>query len=132
MKVDPRSGLTEEQLAFLHGRLMAARRDIVERRRRPLEAAPPAATTDPADPGDQAELSFEQAITVERNEADRRRLREIDDALARMEDGHYGVCEATGEPIGFERLGVEPEARYTRDYQRQLEAALGINHPPRL
>jgi DnaK suppressor protein len=132
MKVDPRSGLTEEQLAFLHGKLTAARRGIVERRRRPLEEVPPGATTDPADPADQAELSFEQAISVERHEADRRRLREIDDALARMEDGRYGVCEATGEPIGFERLGVEPEARYTRDYQRQLEAALGINHPPRL
>jgi DnaK suppressor protein len=132
MKVDPRSGLTEEQLAFLHQKLMAARREIAERRRRPLDDASPASPPDPADPADQAELSFEQAISVERQEADRRRLHEIDDALDRMDNGGYGVCEATGQPIGFERLGVEPATRYTRDYQHQLEAALGINHPPRL
>jgi DnaK suppressor protein len=132
MTVNPRSGLSEQQVTLLKTKLVAARRELAERQRRPVTEGSPAAFPDPGDPADQAELSFEQAISVERHEADRRRQHEIDDALARMDDGRYGICEATGEPIGFDRLAAEPETRYTRDYQSQLEAALGINHPPRL
>ncbi|HVL99650.1 MAG TPA: TraR/DksA C4-type zinc finger protein [Egibacteraceae bacterium] len=48
-------------------------------------------------------------------------LREVDDAFRRLEDGRYGICEATGEPIPDERLEAEPAARYTVDHQRRLE-----------
>lgn len=41
------------------------------------------------------------------------RLREVEAALARMDDGTYGECEETGEPIPFGRLEIEPTTRYT-------------------
>lgn len=53
-------------------------------------------------------------------------LREIDDAFMRLEEGRYGICEATGEPIPEERLEAEPAARYTVAYQQKLEREQGV------
>jgi DnaK suppressor protein len=46
---------------------------------------------------------------------------EIEAALKRMDDGSYGLCEGTGEPIGFRRLEARPWTRYSVGYQEQLE-----------
>jgi DnaK suppressor protein len=43
----------------------------------------------------------------------RDRLEEVEAALVRIEDGTYGECEETGDPIPFERLLIEPTTRYT-------------------
>jgi DnaK suppressor protein len=133
MKANPKSGLTEEQLASLHGSLMKARKEIFERarRRRPVSEGDPLEQGAAAgDAADRAEVTFEQSLAAELVDGDRRRLQEIDDALARLERGSYGVCQGTGEPIGFDRLSVEPWARYTSAYQEELESAAGIRHPP--
>lgn len=49
------------------------------------------------------------------------RLREIHDAIARLQRGDYGVCEATGEEIERARLRANPLAKYTFEYQQRLE-----------
>jgi DnaK suppressor protein len=46
---------------------------------------------------------------------------EIEAALKRFDDGSYGVCEGTDEPIGFRRLEARPWTRYSVGYQEQLE-----------
>jgi len=135
VKVNPRSGLTEDQLASLRDSLMKAKREIVERARarRPTSEGDPLERGAPVgDAADQAELTFEQSLAAELVETDRQRLQDIDDALARMEQGSYGICEGTGEPIGFDRLSAQPWARYTGSYQEQLEAAAGHRHGPTL
>jgi len=135
VKVNPGSRLTEDQLASLRASLMKAKHDIVERerQRRPISNGDPIEQGAPVgDAADQAELTFEQSLAAELVEADRSRLKDIDDALARMEQGSYGVCEGTREPIGFERLSAQPWARYTGAYQEQLEAAAGHRHAPTL
>ena len=48
-------------------------------------------------------------------------LREINDALARMKEGTYGICQATGTPIGIRRLRARPWAKYCLEYARALE-----------
>ena len=53
----------------------------------------------------------------------RGRLREIDDAIARLSRGEYGICEATGEEIPRARLKANPLARYTVEHQQSLEKA---------
>jgi DnaK suppressor protein len=50
-------------------------------------------------------------------------LREIDRALVKLKEGTYGLCEGTGEPIGFSRLKLRPWARYSVEYQEELERA---------
>jgi RNA polymerase-binding transcription factor len=49
------------------------------------------------------------------------KVRNIDDALERMQDGSYGVCEACGLEIGEERLSVMPFTRLCRDCQQDQE-----------
>jgi DnaK suppressor protein len=54
-------------------------------------------------------------------ERDVRLLAEIDRALAKIREGAYGLCEGTGEPIGYARLRLQPWARYSVEYQEELE-----------
>jgi RNA polymerase-binding protein DksA len=65
--------------------------------------------------------NFEQDFTLALVESERRELFEIDRALVRLEQGTYGICEGTGEPIPRPRLEAIPWARYSVEYQRKLE-----------
>lgn len=66
--------------------------------------------------------NFEQDFTLALVESERRELFEIDRALVRLEQGTYGICEGTGDPIPRPRLEAIPWARYSVEYQRKLEA----------
>lgn len=61
----------------------------------------------------------ELALSLVSNEQDL--IYEIDEALARIEAGTYGICEMTGRPIEKERLRVIPHARYCREAQEEAE-----------
>ncbi|NYJ03766.1 TraR/DksA family transcriptional regulator [Petropleomorpha daqingensis] len=65
-----------------------------------------------------ATIAFERQQTAALLEQARRRLAEIDAALARREAGDYGVCETCGRPIGAERLAARPAARTCIDCAR--------------
>jgi RNA polymerase-binding transcription factor DksA len=58
-------------------------------------------------------------------------LYQIDQALARIADGTYGICELSGEPIERERLKTIPWTRFSLDAQAQLEAR-GLSNRPQL
>jgi len=65
--------------------------------------------------------SFERetALTLAKTETER--LYEIDEALRRIQDGAYGICEGTGKPIPKKRLEAYPTARYCIEYQEKIE-----------
>ena len=68
-----------------------------------------------SEPMDAAELSREQgdgAIFAART---REHLREIEDAIAKIESGRYGLSERSGRPIGYDRLHASPWARFAAD-----------------
>jgi|GEM_PF-678803 len=48
-------------------------------------------------------------------------LFEVDEAIKRIDDGSYGVCEETEEPIGFKRLAAQPWTRLSLEAQQDLE-----------
>lgn len=52
-------------------------------------------------------------------------LYEIDEALKRLEDGTYGVCELTGKPIAWARLEAIPWTRFSVEAERQIEEHAG-------
>lgn len=54
-------------------------------------------------------------------ERERKQLLEIDEALHRIEEGEYGVCEVTGEPIPETRLRASPLARFSVEAQEEKE-----------
>ncbi len=65
--------------------------------------------------------TFDQDFMLGMAETERRRLREIDAALKRIEDRTYGVCEMSGKPIPKARLSAKPWARYTIESAREVE-----------
>ncbi|QOI99611.1 MAG: TraR/DksA C4-type zinc finger protein [Phycisphaeraceae bacterium] len=70
---------------------------------------------------EQGSETYEQSLQLDLAAADRKLLREIDDALARIEAGTFGVCEMTGKPIKLERLEELPWARYSIEAAREIE-----------
>ena len=70
---------------------------------------------------DEANQEGVLAMTSRLIERDARLIAEIDHALAKLKNGAYGLCEGTGEPIGYDRLRLRPWARYSVSYQEELE-----------
>jgi len=68
--------------------------------------------------------NYEQEFALGLMDSERKLLKEIDDALERIEQGVYGTCEATGKPIAKARLEAKPWARYCVKYARMLEQGL--------
>jgi len=65
--------------------------------------------------------TFDQEFALGLMDSERKLLLEIDDALQRIENHTYGICEGTGKPIGKARLEAQPWARYCVEYARTLE-----------
>ena len=68
--------------------------------------------------------NYEQEFALGLLDSERKLLREIDDALARIEKKSYGICEGTGKPIPKARLEARPWARHCVEYARMLEQGL--------
>lgn len=68
--------------------------------------------------------NYEQEFVLGLMDSERKLLHEIDDALQRIEDGTYGICEGTGKPIRKARLEAQPWARYRVEYARMLEQGI--------
>jgi len=70
-------------------------------------------------------FNLETALNIAGTES--KRLRDVMDALMRIEKGTYGICEGSGKPIPLKRLEAFPSARYCVEYQEQLEKASSSN-----
>ncbi|MFK7882793.1 MAG: TraR/DksA family transcriptional regulator [Phycisphaerales bacterium] len=70
---------------------------------------------------EQGSENYDQSLSLNLAAQDRRLIKDIDDALARVEDGSFGLCELTGHPIPEARLDELPWARYTIEAARELE-----------
>ena len=80
-------------------------------------------------PADLGSDNYEMEFTLSLLESERDLLREIDDALEKIAQGVYGICEGTGEPIPRTRLKFEPWTRYTVEYANLLEKGLVHRNP---
>ncbi len=69
--------------------------------------------------------TYDQDFMLGLAETERQGLREIDEALRRIDDGTYGVCQLTGKPIPRARLLAKPWAKYTIEAAREIERGLG-------
>jgi DnaK suppressor protein len=75
----------------------------------------------PSHLAEQGSEAYDQALSLDLAAADRKLIREIDDAIKRIDEGTFGVCELTGKPIKLERLEELPWARYSIEAARELE-----------
>src|SRR4029077_870110 len=70
---------------------------------------------------DRASSETDRAIELRARDRQRKLIAKIDEALARIEDGTYGYCEETGEPIALKRLEARPIATLTIEAQERHE-----------
>jgi DnaK suppressor protein len=68
--------------------------------------------------------NYEQEFALGLMDSERKLLKEIDEALERIEQQTYGICEGTGKLIPKARLEAQPWARYCVEYARMLEQGL--------
>ena len=68
--------------------------------------------------------NFDQEFTLGLMDSERKLMKEIDEALQRIEGGTYGICEGSGKPIPKARLEAIPWARYCVEYAGLLEKGL--------
>jgi RNA polymerase-binding protein DksA len=126
------SPLTKTQLKKFRAQLLEKRRDIVgdlngieaEAFHRSRLADGGDLSSVPTHPADIGTDNYEQEFSLGLMESERTLLQEIDLALERIENGTFGICLGTGEPIGLPRLTARPWAMYCIDYARKLEKGL--------
>jgi RNA polymerase-binding protein DksA len=120
-----RAGLTPKELEFFRSLLMEKRRellgDVTSMEREALRSGNTNLSNLPLHMADTGTDNYEQEFTLGLVEKDRNLLREINVALAKIQDGSYGICEGTGKPISKPRLEAQPWAKYSIEHARQLE-----------
>jgi DnaK suppressor protein len=73
------------------------------------------------DPADRATIEEEHALELRARDRERKLMKKIEQSLRRIEDGSYGWCEETGEPIGVARLLARPTATLSVEAQQRRE-----------
>ena len=117
--------LTPTQLETLKQKLLVARSELVSRREGQLRART-GLLSEVEDEADAASRANDEDRLVLLAEVEHDRLVEIDHALAKFDEGEYGIDEDTGEPIGFPRLSVIPWARYGAQTQEEHDRRRGV------
>lgn len=111
--------MNEQQLAFFRERLLGMREDLQRKVDETVEHMREQETV--ADPADRATVEEEHALELRTRDRERKLLKKIDQALGRVNDGSYGYCEETGEPIGLARLLARPTATLSVEAQTRRE-----------
>jgi DnaK suppressor protein len=94
-------------------KLLKMREDILNRNIKRRKEVLVIAAEDLVDETDHAAAVVQQGVALNVQERERFLLGEIDNALSKFEDGTYGLCEDTEEPIDEARLEAEPYARFS-------------------
>ena len=113
-RIDPRWEKNFERLSRLRER-------IVEQRSNQIANAHTGEPAFAINPADCAIVVFVLVVVLCLNSSEQNALYEIDQALRRIRDGAYGVCEATGKPIAADRLAAIPWTRFAREVEEQIE-----------
>jgi DnaK suppressor protein len=112
--------MSAAQLAHFRTILSSWKRDLMEEVDRTVTHMKDEAAN-PPDPNDRATLESEFALELRTRDRERKLIRKIDEALKRIDDGSYGFCLETGEPIGVKRLEARPVATLCIEAQERRE-----------
>ncbi len=110
----------ELQTQYFRRKLMAWRDQILREGRETL-ATLHQDTNQHADITDRATSETDKSIELRARDRQRKLISKIDSALGRIDDGTYGYCEDTGEPIGLKRLDARPVATLSLEAQERHE-----------
>ncbi|MBO9546694.1 RNA polymerase-binding protein DksA [Caulobacter sp.] len=112
--------MNERQLEYFKQKLLAWKEEILRESRETVTHLQKE-TENHADLADRASSETDRALELRTRDRQRKLISKIDQALRRVEDGSYGYCEETGEPIGLARLDARPTATMSVEAQERHE-----------
>jgi DnaK suppressor protein len=112
--------MNERQRDYFRAKLLAWREDILKEAKETLQHLQEENQTHP-DLADRASSETDRAIELRARDRQRKLIAKIDEALTRIDDGTYGYCEETGEPISLRRLEARPIATLSVEAQERHE-----------
>lgn len=112
--------MNERQREYFRLKLMSWKDDILREAKSTLQQLQDENQNHP-DLADRASSETDRAIELRARDRQRKLISKIDEALARIEDGTYGYCEETGEPISLKRLEARPIATLSVEAQERHE-----------
>src|SRR5271169_383783 len=112
--------MSERQREYFRLKLLDWREDILKEAKETLQHLQDESQNHP-DLADRASSETDRAIELRARDRQRKLISKIDAALQRIEDGTYGYCEETGEPITLKRLEARPIAMLSIEAQERHE-----------
>ena len=112
--------MNDRQRDYFRRKLVAWKDDILRESRETLAALQNENENHP-DIADRASSETDRAIELRARDRQRKLISKIDSAISRIEDGNYGFCESTGEPISLRRLDARPIATLSVEAQERHE-----------
>ena len=119
LKMSEADYMNEDQLAFFRYRLQQMERELLANADETTEHL--RETVIVPDPADRATIEEEHALELRTRDRERKLLKKVQQALARIDSGDYGFCEETGDPIGVPRLLARPTATLSLEAQQRRE-----------
>ena len=119
MKAPERDYMNEAQLAFFKQRLLEIRAQLLNNADDTGQHLRENEVT--TDPSDRATLEEEYTLELRTRDRERKLLKKVEKSIKLIEDGEYGFCEETGEPIGIPRLLARPTATLSLEAQERRE-----------
>lgn len=112
--------MNERQKEYFRLKLIKWKNDILQEAKGTLNTLQTESENHP-DIADRASSESDRAIELRARDRQRKLIAKIDAALARLEEGTYGYCEETGEPISLKRLEARPVATLSLEAQERHE-----------
>ena len=112
--------MNDLQVEYFRQKLLNWKKSLVNQSEDTLEDLRQGGLNQPDDI-DRASLETDKALDLRTKDRARKLISKIDDALLRIENGTYGFCEETGEPIGLDRLEARPVATLSIEAQERHE-----------
>jgi DnaK suppressor protein len=112
--------MNPRQLEYFRQKLLNWKEDILKESRETVTHLQTETENHP-DLADRASSETDRALELRTRDRQRKLISKIDEAIRRIEDGSYGYCEETGEPIGLARLEARPIATLSLEAQERHE-----------
>ncbi|MEM9329744.1 MAG: RNA polymerase-binding protein DksA [Pseudomonadota bacterium] len=117
---DDESFMNEKQQAYFRRKLENWKADILKESKSTIAVLQDESDKLP-DQADRASSETDRSIELRARDRQRKLITKIDAALKRLDEGNYGYCEETGEPIGVKRLEARPIATLSIEAQERHE-----------
>jgi DnaK suppressor protein len=118
--IDSEPFMNDRQREYFRNKLLSWREEILREARETLQHLQDESRNHP-DFADRASSETDRAIELRARDRQRKLISKIDAALQRIDDGTYGYCEETGEPISLKRLDARPIATLSIEAQERHE-----------